>query len=521
MNFKKISIILHKNNLRHIVFVMKKIVTICLLLGTLLPAEAQTVLSLDSCRAMALRNNKQINASKLKKDIAYNLKKSARTKYLPKIDAMGGYEWFSREISLLNNNQKSTFSNIGTSLGSGISGNLNNIMGDLVSQGIVSPEMAQKIGQTLGEKLPALEAKGNSLGQSVVDAFRTDTRNIWAGSIMLRQPIYMGGAIIAANKIADIGEELANNDLDMQTQGTLYSIDQAYWMVVSLKQKQKLASSYRDLVKKLNEDVHKMIKEGVATKADGLKVDVKVNEADMQIMQVEDGLTLSKMLLCQLCGIPMNENIQLADEDKETLNLVNNIDTNKQLSATSDSAKNTRPELKMLQNTKDIANQSVKLAKAANLPHVALTGGYMISNPNVFNGFQKRFTGVWNVGVLVQVPVWNWFDGAYKVRAAKAAANIAQMNLDDTQEKIHLQITQSQFKVKEAERKLNMAMKNIKSAEENLRCANLGFKEGVMEITDVMAAQTAWQQAQSQKIDAEIDVKLTQVGLNKALGILQ
>lgn len=499
---------------------MKKIVTICLLLGALLPAEAQTTLSLDSCRAMALRNNKQINASRLKKDVAYNLRKSARTKYLPKVDALGGYEWFSREISLLNSNQKSTFSNIGTNLGSSISNNLNTLVGDLVGQGVISPEMAQQIGQSLGEKLPTLEGKGNALGQGIVDAFRTDTRNIWAGSVMLRQPIYMGGAIIAANKIADIGELMAENDLDMQTQGTLYSIDRAYWTVVSLRQKQKLATSYRDLVKKLDVDVHKMIKEGVATKADGLKVDVKVNEADMQIMQVEDGLTLSKMLLCQLCGIPMDQKIELADEDKETLE-ASTPDVQLQQTAAADSAKSTRPELKMLKNTVDLTKQSVKLVRAAYLPHVALTGGYMISNPNVFNGFQKKFSGVWNVGVLVQVPVWNWFDGSYKVRAAKAAANIAQMNLDDTSEKIHLQITQSQFKVKEAEKKLSMAQKNIKSAEENLRCANLGFKEGVMEVTDVMAAQTAWQQAQSQKIDAEIDVKLTQVGLNKALGILQ
>ena len=501
---------------------MKKIVTICFVLGALLPAKAQTVLSLDSCRAMALRNNKQINASKLKKDVAYNLRKSARTKYLPKVDAMAGYEWFSREISLLNNDQKSTFSNIGTGIGSNISGNLNSLMGDLVGQGIISPEMAQKLGQQLGEKLPALESKANSLGQGIVDAFHTDTHIIWAGSIMLRQPIYMGGAIIAANKMADIGEQIAANDLDMQTQGTLYSIDRAYWTVVSLKQKQKLANSYRDLVKKLDEDVHKMIKQGVATKADGLKVDVKVNEADMQITQVEDGLVLSKMLLCQLCGIPMDQEILLADEDKEMLALSEgSTDMRLQEAAVADSAKSTRPELKMLQNTVELTQQSVKLVRAAYLPHVALTGGYMISNPNVFNGFQKRFTGVWNVGVMVQVPVWNWFDGTYKVRAAKAAANIAQMNLNDTQEKIHLQITQSQFKVKEAQKKLNMAQKNIKSAEENLRCANLGFKEGVMEITDVMAAQTAWQQAQSQKIDAEIDVKLTQVGLNKALGILQ
>ena len=500
-----------------------KYITLILLMGALIPAGAQTtVLSLDSCRAMALRNNKQINASRLKKDVAYNLKKSARTKYLPKVDAMGGYEWFSREISLLNDGQKSTFSNLGTSIVGGISDNANNMMTELVGKGLLTPEQAQKIGELLQEKGGTIQQQGNAIGQSIVDAFRTDTRNMWAGSIMLRQPIYMGGAITAANKIADIGEQIADNDLDMQTQKTLYSIDQAYWMVVSLKQKQKLATSYRDLVKKLNEDVHKMIKQGVATRADGLKVDVKVNEADMQITQVEDGLVLSKMLLCQLCGIPMNQEITLADEEKESLALAGSaVDTEQQRVAAADSAVNTRPELRMLQNAIDISKQATNLVRAVYMPHVALTGGYTISNPNVFNGFQKKFTGVWNVGVIVQVPVWNWFDGAYKVRASKAATNIAEMNLNDTREKIHLQITQSQFKVKEAQKKLNMAMKNIASAEENLRCANLGFKEGVMEVTDVMAAQTAWQQAQSQKIDAEIDVKLTQVGLNKALGILQ
>jgi len=454
--------------------------------------------------------------------VTYNLKKSARTQYLPKVDVLGGYEWFSKEISLLNDGQKSAFSNIGSNLSSSLSGGVNDIMGQLLQQGVITQDQAQQIGNHLSDKMAPLSDKANAVGQKVVDAFRTDTRNIFAASVMLRQPIYMGGAIIAANKMADIAELMADNDLDMQTQKTLYSIDQAYWMVVSLKQKQKLAISYRDLVKKLDDEVHKMIGQGVATKADGLKVDVKVNEAEMTITQVEDGLALSKMLLCQLCGIPMNQELTLEDEDKETLEFSGKaVDTQQQQVAAQDSAMNTRPELRMLQNSVDLSKQATNLVRAAFLPHVALTGGYMISNPNVFNGFQKNFTGVWNVGVIVQVPVWNWGEGVYKVRAAKAATNIAQMNLDDTREKIHLQITQSQFKVKEAQKKLNMAQKNINSAEENLRCANLGFKEGVMEVTDVMAAQTAWQQAQSQKIDAEIDVKLTQVGLNKALGILQ
>ncbi len=263
----------------------------------------------------------------------------------------------------------------------------------MVGQGILTPEQAQKIGGLLSDKLAPIQQQGNAIGQNVVDAFRTDTRNMWAGSVMVRQPIYMGGAIIAANKIADIGEEIAENDLDHQTQQTLYAIDQAYWLAVSLKQKHKLATSYRDLVQKLNDDVHKMIKQGVATKADGLKVDVKVNEAEMKMTQAEDGLALSKMLLCQLCGIPMNQEITLADEDKETLALSGTpIDTEQQRVAAADSAMNTRPELRMLQNALDISKQATNLVRAIYMPHVALTGGYTISNPNVFNGFQKKFT---------------------------------------------------------------------------------------------------------------------------------
>ena len=222
------------------------------------------------------------------------------------------------------------------------------------------------------------------------------------------------------------------------------------------------------------------------------------------------------MLLCQLCGLPLEENIQLADENAELLSPGVNSEANQAIDITT-----TRPELRLLQNAVDISKQNTRLIRAAYLPHVALTGGYFISNPNMFNGFQRKFSGAWNVGVIVQVPVWNWFEGAYKVRATKTATSIAELTMSDAQEKIELQIAQSRFKVKEANKKLAMAMKSVSSAEENLRSANLGFKEGVMESTDVMAAQTAWQKAQSQKIEAEVEVKLAQVNLNKALGILQ
>ena len=482
-------------------------------------AEAQRTLSLDSCRVLALHNNKQINISKLKQDMAMNIRKAAKTKYLPKVDAAGGYEYFSESISLLSKDEKNQLNNLGTSTATLAGGSLSSMVTGLVQQGVIPASVAQQISGVMGQLGTPMAAAGNQIGNSIVKSLETDTHNIWGGAIMVRQPIYMGGAITAINNIAKINESLAENDADYKTQSTLYNIDQAYWLVVSLKQKQLLANSYLNLVKKLNSDVQKMIKEGVATNADGLRVNVKENEAEMQVTQVEDGLTLSKMMLCQLCGIPMSDNITLADESSDSLN----IDMSQQTDnvADKDAASNNRPELRMLQNSIEISEQATKLVRAAYLPHVLLTGGYLVSNPNVYNSFERKFAGTWNVGVIVQVPVWNWFESSYKIRASKAATCIAQMELCDTKEKIDLQITQSQFKVKEAHKKLNMARKNIKSAEENLRCANLGFKEGIMETTDVMTAQTAWQQAQSQKIDAEVEVKLSLVNLQKALGVLR
>ena len=491
---------------------MRKVLTLLTFLAMLVPKEAWSqddkgtrLLTLEECRAMALSNNKQLRTVLVKQDIAKNMRKAAHTNYLPKVDAMGGYEFFSREISLLSKDQKTAFANLGAT----------SVITSLIQQGILTPEMGQQMGALIGKMGEPAAQLGNQIGQKINDAFKTDTKNVFAASVMLRQPIYMGGAITAANRLAEINQELVANEEEGMTQNTLKEIEDLYWTVVSLRQKQNLAYSYRDLVKKLNEDVHKMIGEGVATKATGLQVDVKVNEADMQVTQVENGMALAKMLLCQLCGLPLDSDIELADEGKDVLPY--SADAN---DTGNEAALENRSELKMLENAIQMSEQATKLVRAAYLPQVALTGGYLLSNPSLYNGFERKFKGVWNVGVLLRVPVWNWFEGEYKVRASRAATTIANIELDDAREKIELQLEQCRFKMKEANKRLAMATKNLSSADENLRCANVGFREGVMEATDVMAAQTAWQLAQSQKIDAEVEVKLAQVALKKALGTL-
>lgn len=438
-----------------------------------------------------------MGVARAKLELAKNVRKSARTKYLPHVNAFGGYMYVSKEFSLLNDDQKVELQNLGSSS-----------MGAI---GQIMPDITQTLSQ---EQIGALTNMLNATGLSLVDALHTDTRNLFAATLQVTQPLFMGGSIIAMNKMADIAEDIACNTADAQKQMTLYNIDKAYWNVVSLKHKKELAESFLKLVKKLDSDISKMIREGVATKADGLKVGVKVNEAEMSLLQVNNGLALSKMLLCQLCGMPVDESFDVEDvevetaEDRLTYNILSENDYS------------LRPELRVMENTVDMSKQTTNMLKAGNLPKIALAGGYTVTNPSVTNGFENKFVGLWNVGVVVSVPVWNWGDVAYKVRASKNATTIATLELNDAREKVDLQVSQSRYKMDEAYKRLTMANSNIRKAEENLRCANVGFKEGVMESTAVIEAQTAWLQAQSQRIDAEIDVKLSQVALRKALGTL-
>ena len=486
-----------------------------------MPVSAQRLLTLDSCRAMALRNNKQVGISKVKQDVAMNVRKSARTKYLPHVSALGTYQYTSRQVELLSDDQKSTLNNLGTNTATDLQSGLNAITSSEPMQniatvlGVLGMDLSV-LHQLTGQGLQNVAAKLNGLGEGLVDALDTDTRHLFAGTVMLVQPVFMGGSLIAINKMADINEEMQRNSATAVRQSTIYSTDKAYWLVVSLKHKQKLAEGYLNLLKKLNDDVHKMIDEGVATRSDGLSVDVKLNEAEMTLTKVSNGLVLSKMLLCQTIGLPVNEEITLADEDVENIAVVNlspapNVEM----------AVENRPELKMLENGVQLTRQLTNVLKAGNLPMVALTGGYVVSNPNVLNGFQRKFGGFWNVGVLVRVPIWNWGDVMYKVRASKGATSIATLELAEAREKIELQVNQNTFRVNEANKTLTMSQANIARAEENLRTANIGFREGVITPTTVMEAQTAWLQAQSQKIDAEIDVKLSQVDLQKSLGVLE
>jgi outer membrane protein TolC len=487
---------------------IKRLYTITFILAFAVSVTAQT-LTLDSCRALAIANNKELRISGEKINAAHYQHEAAKTNYLPKLNAEAGYVRNQREISLLNDNQKAALGGLGTQAGAGVQ----QLATALATK---YPDLAPLISSFGSTYLPTLVTGLNGVGTSVVDAFRTDTRNIFTGALTLIQPIFMGGKIRAYDKITSYAEQLAQQQHQTGMQDVILNVDQAYWQVISLVNKKKLAESYLNLLNTLDHDISRMIANGFATKADGLSVKVKVNEAEMTLTKVEDGLSLSKMLLCQICGISLDSPIHLTDEDIDNLS-VNPEKAHFDMKTAYDN----RSELKSLELATKIYDEKVNVVRAEQLPQIALIGNYLVTNPSVYNGFEKKFKGMWNVGVTLKVPIWNWGEGANKIRQAKAEANITRYQLSDAREKIELQVNQSAYKVNEALKRYAMAKKNMEKAEENLRYAKVGFKEGVIPASNVLEAHTAWLQAQSEKIDSEVDIKLTDICLKKSLGTLR
>ncbi len=453
-------------------------------------AQGQT-LSLQDCREKAISNNKALRIATEEERVAYYEKKEAFLMYFPKVSVNAAYSHFSQDLHLISS---AALSGIPTSI----------TVPDLTQFGL--PQFFP-----VGTQIPL--SAGQKLKDELTKASTIDLSNVWLGGVTLVQPLFAGGKIVAANEIRSYALDLAKSKSDTKLADVIVEVDQAYWQVVSLSSKKALAESYVALLSKIDNDLDIMLKEGVATKADKLSVDVKLNEAEMALTKVDNGLSLSKMLLCQLCGMEITDQLKVADENVKNVS----PDDKEADMINMEQAIENRPEIHSLTLAEKIYKKKEKVAFAEYLPNVGLTAGYMVTNPSAFDGLQYKLKGMWNVGVVATIPL-NFLTSTAKYNAAKAETVVKQLELDEAKEKIRLQINQSTFKLTEAKKKLQSAEKNIEKADENLRYANVGFEEGVVPSSDVLAAHTAWIQAHSELIDAQIDLKLCRVYLDKAIG---
>ncbi len=526
---------------------MKKRILL-IMCSALLPLSAWSqqqearLLTLDDCRDMAVAASRDLEQARMGVEMAGYDRKTALANYFPKVSATGAYLYNNRDVALISEDQSALLRNAGTLMQSELNASAAGAVTALstqMSQGMTqlmtaiqtnpalaaeymsSPmwqtvlKMLQGVDpQSLAGLVPNIADPVNAIGAEIDDALHPDLHNVWAAAVTVEQPLFAGGKIIYANQMASLAEDLSRAKYDAAYADVLVDVDQAYWQIVSIAAKQRLAQSYSDLLHRMENDVQVGIAAGVMTESDALQVKVKANEADMMLAKATNGLTLAKMLLCKRVGLPLDSVITLADEQLEQA-----PEPQAPADKSLDDIYADRPETRSLTLAGEIYDRKAKMVRADMMPQVALVGAYTLTNPNVYNGFQNSWNGgMLSAGVMVKVPIFHGLETLNKYRKAQTESRLYESRLADAREMIALQVSRQRTLLDEAERQYGLAQSNLSSAEENLRSATLGYEAGVVPTSTLLGAQTAWLSAHSEYLDAGIAWQMAAAEMEKVEG---
>ena len=462
--------------------------------------------TLESCREMALSNSASARSQQESQLAAKYNRQAALAAMFPHVSANAAYMYNSRNAHLLADQTTFPF---GTATVDGFNWSADSRMSQL----------AQAVSGTAFEQ-PVLDLQ-NSAGQALTSAYKKaydaltiDLHHILVAQAGVTQPIYVGGRLIQLYKLSKSAEKMAKLAAASKHDEIIYSVDQAYWRVVSVEHKKALAEQYYNLLVKLENDVTEAVNEGMATQSDLLKVKTKRGEAEVKRLQAENGLTLSRMALAQVCGMPLMTVFMLDDRELTDTTLpTDNLDAAAAVSQ--------RDEMQLMEEAEKVAKTTAKLASAGLQPNIIASANYIWTNPNAENGVRSDWNGkgFFSAGVIVNVPIAH-ADDILRYKAAKHAANVAVLKTEETRELLTLQTTQANQKLMEAQQKIVWARMTEKNAAEVLRMAEESYAAGMIPASDLMKAQTGWMAAAGDLIDAEVEAKTTETKLRKYLRTL-
>ena len=450
---------------------MKKNFTLILLLFCAITLHAQELLTLDQCRQLALDNNKRMVAASKQTQAAHYMVKSYKGNFFPNFIASG---------TGLYSTADGTFNIPG--------GNLPTFLPDANGQPTPNGGFAYFPGIDLNYKV----------------------RTVWMGGIQVEQPIFMGGKILAAYRMATLGKQMAQLNENLTATEVILETDQAYALMVKAQEMNKVAESYHAVLQELMKNVQSAYKHGLKSKNDVLKVQVKLNESELAIRKAENALRLANMNLCHLIGKPLTETLQISDDfpviEQALETQINDITA--------------RPEYSLLNKQVDMAKQQVKLSRSELLPQVGIRGSYDYIHGLKVNEQTLFDKGNFSVMMNVTIPLFHFGERINKVRASKAQLEQVRMEQADLNEKMYLELTQAANNLDEAKLQTALADRSLEQADENRRISKGEYEAGLEPLSDHLEAQALWQQAYETKVDAHFQLYLSYVKYLKAAGKL-
>ena len=450
---------------------MKKKLTFITLVLCALITNAQELLTLDQCRQLALDNNKRMVAANKQTQAAHYTMQSYRGNFFPNFTASG---------TGLYSTANGTFNIPG--------GNLPTFLPDANGQPTPNGGFAYFPGFELNYKV----------------------RTVWMGGVQVEQPIFMGGKILAAYKMARLGKQMAQLNENLTATEVILETDQAYALMIKAQEMNKVAESYHAVLQELMKNVQSAYKHGLKSKNDVLKVQVKLNESELAIRKAENALRLANMNLCHLIGKPLIETLQISDDfpviEQALETQVNDITA--------------RPEYHLLDKQVALAKQQVKLSRSELLPQVGIRGSYDYVHGLKVNEQRLFDNGAFSVMLNVTVPLFHFGERINKVRASKAQLEQVRMEQADLNEKMYLELTQAANNLDEAKLQTALADRSLEQADENRRISKGEYDAGLEPLSDHLEAQALWQQAYETKVDAHFQLYLSYVKYLKAAGKL-
>ena len=434
-----------------------------------------TILSLQACREMALENNIESNIAKEQITAANYRVAAYKTNYLPKLSAAGTFLYsdakFGRTIE---------------------GGNLPTFMPD--GQGGAIPNG----GFAFMPDIP-LELK---------------VKSAYNGSLRVEQPIFTGGKITAAYKMAKTGLEMAQMNEKLSEDEVILLCDEAYWNCLKADAMIETATQFKQTLQELHRTVEAAVEEGMTHRKDLLSVQVKMNEAELNLMRAHNAYRLAIMNLNHTIGLPLHNNTEVADSFDEDSSINIMPDTSSAIDIT------LRPEYTLLSKQIEMKEQQVKLVRSDFLPNIGVMGMYGYTNGLELNG-EKLFDGANFAAMLsVNIPIFNWGEGRNKVKEAKVGSLIAQMQLNNSQQEMTLEANQALNQLNEAQLEVTLSAKSVEQALENSEMSKEMYDAGVETLSDYMEAQTMWQNAMSTLVNAKASYNLAKTKFLKATGQL-
>lgn len=316
---------------------------------------------------------------------------------------------------------------------------------------------------------------------------------VFSAGIELTQPIYMGGKIRGSVALASHKADMADAALDVTREDVITATTTAYADVVKAQQMLKVAESYRQVVEELQANVRSAINHGVRHNNDGLKVAVRLNEADLNILRARNGIRLAKMNLCRLTGQSLVSDIEVV-EQFPSVEMPSAIED--------DAAVFSRPEWRALQSNSSSLKSEIDIARSELLPQVGVKAGYAYNYGFELNHTRMFDGGAFAVMLNVSVPLYHFGGRSAKVNAARENYRRSQADIRDKEMLLQLDMHKSYSDLEEAEASLHLSDTAVEQAAENMRLSRIMFDNGMETLSDYLEAQLLWQSACQQRVEA-------------------